>query len=152
MLLLRSLGVFAVTTLVFACSDDPAPMETPDAAVPDAAAPAPDAAAAAPTISISFDPATVTAGSAATLNATFTDFTLVDPRTGPPVAPNEGHFHVYVNENPNYIALWEASSELTTTPQDPPGTYAFRAVLVGSHHFELDPVVEASTTLTITEP
>ncbi len=117
-LLLRSLGVFAVIYLVVACSDDPSPSQTPDASVPDADAAAHDAAAVAtPTISIALEPGTVTAGEAATLTATFTDFTLIDPRTGPPVEPNEGHFHVYINENPNHVALWEATSELTTTPQ-----------------------------------
>ncbi len=125
---------------------------TPRPAAPDAAVANVDAASTGPTFSISTTPSEFVAGETATLVAAFTNFALVDPRTSPPPKPGEGHYHVFINDDPNYSAIWVPSQPLPTTVDTVPGEYSVRAVLVNSAHQEIRPLVEASTTFTVLAP
>jgi hypothetical protein len=137
--------------LAVACApDDPKPIHLPDASTTPTTPSTPEPAD--PALSFTMAPKEVAAGDLVSLEVVVEDFVLVDPTRVPPPKPRpgKGHFHVWI-DGELAGAAWVEAVDLDTTGLEP-GDHEVTLTLEDSVHQELDPPVEASDTLTITEP
>jgi hypothetical protein len=100
---------------------------------------------AQPTLMVTLTPDTVVAGDTATLNMTVTNFKVVQPGSA---KPGEGHFHIYIDNDPNYGAAVATTAPLTTMAGDK-GVHMIRVALVNGLHQPITPAVEATVMLTV---
>ena len=89
------------------------------------------------------------------------NFTLVQPGTfatqpnttvaagGGVPAHNEGHIHVWVDDN-NYYTIWASNNGIPMTLS--PGTHTIRLDLVNDYHQKFTPGVNATTTVNVSDP
>ncbi|MBA3542721.1 MAG: hypothetical protein H0T79_24100 [Deltaproteobacteria bacterium] len=102
-----------------------------------------------PSIAAVVTPSTIAPGGTVTLAVTTTNYTIVNPTTGPTPKAGEGHFHYYLDDAADYIAAWTPSVTITTSPAERLGVHTVRLVLVSSAHVDITPTTDTTVTYTV---
>jgi hypothetical protein len=95
----------------------------------------------APRITASIDPPAIAPGGTFVLDVAVENFTLVPP-SGNPNEGDRGHYHVYLDDLPNYLASDSASQRNVTVASDLPlGDHRIKVQLANHDHTDHEPAV-----------
>ena len=96
----------------------------------------------APRIRAMIDPPTIAPGGTFVLSVTVDNFTLVPPVGGAPNEADRGHYHVYLDNLPNYLASDSASQRnVTVASVIELGDHRIKVQLANHDHTDREPAV-----------
>ncbi|MBK06567.1 MAG: hypothetical protein CL920_29465 [Deltaproteobacteria bacterium] len=108
-----------------------------------------------PKVTATLDQNKTKAGGVLKITVKTENFSLVDPKPGMTPKANEGHYHVYLDDNvgSNYLyAGSKDSTEITIPVSAAPGAHKLRVSLRNNDHTPLDPVAEATLDIEVEAP
>jgi len=79
-----------------------------------------------------------------------TNFTLVDPATHPTNVAGEGHYHIYLDAQTNYLVAGQTPTVSVKIPATTtPGAHKLKISLSDNQHVPLTPAVQQIIDITV---
>jgi len=103
-----------------------------------------------PTISMTVNPTTMAAGSTVQASVTVTNFNLVDPNTHMTDVAGQGHYHIYLDAQTNYLVAGQTPQIAVKIPAGTSaGAHTLRVSLSDNKHVALAPPVDETIDITV---